>query len=169
YFVNCFYGGIDSSIKTDGYICSRNVFVNRSGQSDAGKIILFAEGQRSLEGTVSSNDYHAFYAVFLQLFVSFCTSFRCKKLFASRGLQAGSAPLYNIGYGFGIHLEDIAVYQSPVAVHNAVNFYSIVNARPCNSAYGCVHPRGISTGGKYCNFRNFTHKEFITQIIYVLI
>ena len=106
--VNCFHSCINSGIKTDGVLCTCNVKVDGSWNSDCvdSKVSKLL---RSSKGTVST-DYNK--SVNTVLAADLCTtllSFRCAELGTSCSVKNCTTTLDGVGYISCCHIDDLFV------------------------------------------------------------
>ena len=106
--INCFHSCINSGIKTDGVLCTCNVKVDGSWNSDCvdSKVSKLL---RSSKGTVST-DYNK--SVNTVLAADLCTtllSFRCAELGTSCSVKNCTATLDGVGYISCCHIDDLFV------------------------------------------------------------
>src|SRR5260221_5415208 len=79
-FVNGFHGGIYCRIKANRKICSMNIFINSTGDADAGNIKLTTEIFFAAERTIAANDNKSINFPSLQIFKRSLSSFVVKKI-----------------------------------------------------------------------------------------
>src|SRR5690606_34182831 len=84
--VDGFNGCIERSIVSDGVICSKNIIIDGSGDSDERKSKFFVKNGGTGKRTVTANYYQTFNPIVLKVFKCFFTSFLGSEFFGTSSL-----------------------------------------------------------------------------------
>src|SRR5699024_126330 len=108
HLVDRLHSRIHSRVKSDGVLCTGNVKVDGTGNSD-GIDTQIGQLLRACERTVSTDDNQALDPVFPADFGSSLLSFRRAELRAPCSIQDRTASLDGIRYVFGSHIYDLFI------------------------------------------------------------
>ena len=144
YLINCFHCGIDCSIKADGIICTSNILINSSRQTNCIDSQI-CQLTCSIKGTVTANYNDTINSV---LSADLCTkllTLLCTELCTSCCVKDSTTSLDNIRYAARIHINDLLFQQSGVTSHNTLYVQTLRNTGTNNGADCGVHAWSISS------------------------
>src|SRR5687768_8887017 len=97
---------VNGSVEADCKIGSCNVFINGTGQANAGNIKFVAEDLRTAETAITSQNHQSVYTTSFQVLICFLPTLEFHELLATSSLQYRATSLYDVGYTAALHWND---------------------------------------------------------------
>src|SRR5690606_28478958 len=152
YFVDRFDDGIGSRVIAQGKVRSVKIVVNGSGDANNGNVIFPRKYLGTREGSVAANGDQSVDTRCLQVVIRLLPSLRFTERFAPGRFQNGAAHLDDVTYRTAVHLQEIAVYHSLIALVNAHDRFSGMECCTDSSTDAGIHSGRIAPGSKNSYF-----------------
>ena len=152
--IDGFHGCIDSSIKTDGIICTGNIQVNGSGNTDSIDALI---GQLlgTGKGTVTTDNYQAIDTILLAGLYCGSQTFRSTHLGTSCCIQDRTAALNDIGNITAGHVYHLIIDQAIIALQDPLYRNVLSQGSSYDRTDRRIHARCITTAGQDTDCLNF--------------
>ena len=153
YLVNGLHRRIDRRIETDGILCTGNVQINRSRQTD-GIDAVSRKSLRAPVGAIPSDHHQTVNSVLMTDFRTPLLSFFRPELMTSRRSQNSAAALNRIRYRPLLHIYDLFIQETLISFLNPLHFDPVSDALSDHRTDRRIHTRRVSPTGQHTDRLN---------------